>query len=69
MQKIIIEIVFIYKPFLQGITITMFVVFKFLSAGESPVLPVCRRKDWFVVRWFILVDYCRVWYLASDLTV
>lgn len=33
--------------------------------GESPALPICRRKDWFLVGWFVLVDHCHVWYLLG----
>lgn len=44
MQKIIIEIVFIYKPFLQDITITMFVVFKFLGARRIPSLAGLQKE-------------------------
>lgn len=44
MQKIIIEIVFIYKPFLQDNTITMFVVFKFLGARRIPSLAGLQKE-------------------------
>lgn len=68
MHKVIMEIVFIYRPFLQDIT--MLFSLKSLSARRIPSLAHLRkegRKDWFVVGWFVLVDYCRVWYLHPTL--
>lgn len=50
MHKVIMEIVFIYRPFLQDIT--MLFSLKSLSARRIPSLAHLRkegRKDWFIV--------------------